>query len=145
MSEDKGIESVCLLYSENAKVTVEFWEWRHKVMTRFFAVIAASIAMAGWFYQQSELKHWVFVPFFLAFIFSLLSDMMDRVNTKVLRECYRIGSSLEHKLSSDAGIYNAIQDVHYNRASYHRVLRVMYVGTAFIFAVAAILAAVFVK
>ena len=145
MPEDNDTKNVSLLYSENAKVAAAFWEWRHKVMTRFFTVVAASVAIASWFYQRTELKPRIFVPFALAAIFSALSDIMDRVNTKILRECYRLGTTMEQKLSVDAGIFKAIQEMHYTRASYHRVLRVMYVGSAVIFSVVAVLTTIFMR
>jgi hypothetical protein len=140
MTEDIETKNLSLLYSENAKVAAAFWEWRHKVMTRFFAAIAATTAMASWFYQHSELKPWMFVPFALAAVFSVLSDIMDRVNTEVLRECYQLGMSIEQKLSSDGGVFKAIQDIHHTRASYHWILRVMYVGSAILFAVISLVA-----
>lgn len=145
MPEKNDIENLRLLYSENAKVATAFWDWRHKVMTRFFAAVAACVVMASWFYQHRELKAWVFIPFALAALFSVLSDMMDRVNTKVLGECYHLGMMMEQKLSDDAGIFNAIIKMHQSRTSYHRVLRVMYVGCALIFSGIAFLATFFVK
>ena len=140
--EDDEILNARLLYSENAKVAAVFWEWRHKVMTGFFTAIAAAVAMAGWFYQHSELRPWVFVPFIMAAVFSILSDIMDRVNTKVLRECYRLGMTMEEKFSNDGGIFEAIQDMHYKRGSYNKPLRVIYISSAIIFLVAAILTGV---
>ncbi len=145
MPEKNDIENIRLLYSENAKVAAAFWEWRHKVMTRFFAAVAACVVMASWFYQHSELKAWVVLPFALAALFSVLSDMMDRVNTRVLGECYRLGMMMEEKLSEDAGIFKGITEMHQSRTSYHRVLRVMYIGCAVIFSAGALLAILFIR
>jgi len=128
-----------LLYTENAKVTAEFWEWRHKVMTRYFAGISAVAVMAAWFYERPALKHWVFVPFSLGFFFSVISDLMDRVNTKTLRNCYRVGAVLEEQFSKTGGIFTAIQNVHYQRASYHLILRWMYGVSAFAFLALAVM------
>ena len=44
MSDDTETKNRSLLYSENARGAVAFWEWRHKVMTRFFTAIAATVA-----------------------------------------------------------------------------------------------------
>ena len=41
------------LYEENAKVTAIFWEWRHKVLTHFFGVSGALLAVTGWLYSAS--------------------------------------------------------------------------------------------
>ena len=126
MPEKNDIENLRLLYSENAKV-------------------AACVVMASWFYQHRELKAWVFLPFALAALFSVLSDLMDRVNTKVLDECYRLGMMMEKMLSDDAGIFKAIIEMHQTRTSYHRVLRIMYIGCAVIFTGVAVLATFFVE
>jgi len=40
---------------------------------RLFAVIAALFALAGWFYQQSELRILLFAPLALGAIFCLAS------------------------------------------------------------------------
>ena len=71
--------------------------------------------------------------------------MMDRVNTRVLGECYRLGMMMLEKLSDDAGIFKAIIEMHQSRTSYHRVFRVMYIGCAVIFFGIAVLGAFFVK
>ena len=67
---DHTFETLKLLYEENAKVAAIFWEWRHKIMVSFFAGIAALFALAGWFYQQQQLRTLVSASLFLG---SLLS------------------------------------------------------------------------
>ncbi len=119
-----------LLYEENAKVAHAFWEWRHKVMTRFFLTSASLVAVAGWFYATVGLRRWAFVPFLLLAVFALVSHFLDRVNTWVLRDCYRCGKELEQKLDGNGWIYSSIDDGHYNRGSYYRVLSIVYIGTA---------------
>lgn len=145
MSSIEGTENYSLLYEENSKVACEFWEWRHKIMTRYFAAVTAMMIMAGWFYERPELKKWLFIPFLLGSLFSVISDLMDKVNTKVLRSCYRIGMELEQKISSDGGIFKAIESMHYRKISYHIILRFMYLSSAVLFLIIAIGAIIFVK
>jgi hypothetical protein len=139
MSSDQDTEKTRALYGELTKVATTFWEWRDKVMTRFFAVVTASAAMAGWFYQQPELRAWSFFPFALASGFAVFSAVMDRVNTKILRECcYPVGKRLELELSESGGIFTAIHDSPQRPFSYQWVFRAMYVASSVVFAVVSI-------
>lgn len=121
-----------LLYEQTAKVAETFWEWRDKVMTRFFAATAGVLVVAGWFFKEPELKAWVFAPFIVGACYSVISHLLDRVNTHVLRECYRIAKGLEGGLGDDGGIFTSIENIHYHRGSYYGVLRLVYLGTAVI-------------
>ena len=57
------------LYEETAKVTAVFWEWRHKVLTHFFGVSGALLAVTGWLYSASGgLRPWQCVPMLMAAI-----------------------------------------------------------------------------
>jgi hypothetical protein len=119
-------EKLDLLYQENAKVAAIFWEWRHKVMTAFFAVIAALFALAGWFYQQSELRTLLFAPLALGAIFCLASFALDFRNAAILRECYRIGEEIEIQLRDEGAIFKSIRATHYSGATYTIILRAVY-------------------
>jgi hypothetical protein len=136
--------NISVLYSANAEVAAQFWTWRHRILNAFFTAVAAAIAMASWFYKHPDLHAWVFVPFMLAAIFSVLSDSMDRVNTKVLRECYRVGTKLEEQLANEGGIFKAIQDAHHTRMTYHRLLRWLYLGSALAFSIVALSLAILI-
>jgi hypothetical protein len=68
-SVDKEAEKLILLYQENAKVAAIFWEWRHKVMTNFFTGMVALFALFGWFYQQLDLRRFLFAPLFFGAFF----------------------------------------------------------------------------
>ena len=144
-SEKPGGNKIEIIYSQTAKVAEVFWEWRHKVMTRFFAATAGILVVAGWFYKAPELKAWTFAPFFVGACFSVISHLLDRVNTHVLRDCYRLANNLESKMVDGGGIFTCIESIHYHKGSYYGVLRFVYLGTAAIFAVLGAVALVVLK
>ncbi|HEX7314362.1 MAG TPA: hypothetical protein VF297_10590 [Pyrinomonadaceae bacterium] len=119
-------EKLDLLYQENAKVAAIFWEWRYKLMASFFAVSAALFALAGWFYQQSELRVLLFAPLALGAIFCLTLFVLDFRNAAILRECYRIGEELEIKLYGEGAIFKSIGAPH--SVTYTVILRSVYAG-----------------
>ena len=126
MIESGRDDCLIALYTENADVAAAFWGWRHKMLTAFITAVAAAVLMASWFYQHPELKRWVFIPFVLAAGFSLLTDIMDRVNITLLQDCYRTGAMLEEELQAGGGIFKAIDDSRTRSISDHRVLRWIY-------------------
>lgn len=118
------------LYEENAKVAHAFWEWRHKILTRFFLVIASVFILAGWMIQNDQFQKYVFTPFLLGMIYSFISQRMDSVNTWILRYCYDIGSDLEVKLSGTPSIFGAISSNYETRKTYGKLLKVIYISAA---------------
>src|SRR5687768_3287161 len=59
------------IYEENANVAAIFWEWRHKIMTHFFAGMAAITALVSWLYQQiGGFSAWLCAPPLLGAVFS---------------------------------------------------------------------------
>lgn len=144
-ADNQDLERLRTLYAETTKLTTVFVEWRDKVMTRFFAVLTASVAMSGWFYQQPELRRWCFIPLALAALFSCFSALMDRVNTKLLQECcYPVGARLETALSESGGVFTAIFERRNSFFSYRRVLRIMYLSSAALFIALSIAVAAYV-
>ena len=145
-SDDQpALGSIDTMYVQTAKVAEPFWEWRHKVMTRFFAATAGILVVAGWFYKDPDLKAWTFAPLLVGACFSVISHLLDRVNTYVLRDCYRIAKGLESKMLDGGGIFTCIDNIHYNKGSYYAVLRFVYLGTAAVFVILAVAAMVVVK
>lgn len=131
MTEDKdtqklNFEKISLLYQENAKVAAIFWEWRHKVMTSFFVGIAGLFALAGWFYQQTELRILLFAPLSLGAILSLASLALDNRNRTILRECYRIGEEIEDKLRNEGAIFKSIRTTYHTGVTYTLILCLVY-------------------
>lgn len=127
IDEDKTFGKQSLLYQENAKVAAIFWEWRYKLMVSCFAGVAALFALAGWFYQQRELRDFFSAPFFLAAIFSFASFFLDRRNGKILRECYRCGKEIEIDLIGKGMIFESIGKNN-TGVTYTLILGAVYLG-----------------
>jgi hypothetical protein len=136
---DKGAE---IIYSQTAKVAEIFWEWRHKVITRFFATIGGVLLVAGWFYKEEPLRRWSFVPLVLGAAFAIVSHLLDRVNDHILLACYNLGSHLEEDAFRREGIFFRIKNVREKGVSYFGVLRITYLATAALLVAIAISVAV---
>jgi len=131
LSPRHGTPGLEVIYSNSLRVAEVFWEWRHKVMTRFFAATAGILVAAGWLYRDSDLRGWTFCPLALGAVFSLISHRLDRINTLVLRSCYELGSQLEADLmEGEEGIFSRIRRIHHRQASYYGTMRIVYIGTA---------------
>ena len=137
-------QALSLLYTENAKVAATFWEWRHKVMVRFFAAIAAIAGVGSWLYGQKELKALVFIPLLIGAGFSVVSFLMDNVNRKILLGCYETGKELERQLAWTLGTFTRLSD-HLEEVNYSVFLRWLYLGTASIMLTLCTLAAVLLR
>jgi hypothetical protein len=145
MSDDSEIRNLTLVYEENAKVLAIFLEWRHKVMTHWFAVTGAAFVAAAWLSQQSAFRSWLFAPFLLGAIFSTISFFLDLRNVRILQECYRIGGEIELKLVGTGAIFKFIGHTHSRGVTYTRVLRIAYLGVACLFLMLSIFSAVFIR
>lgn len=124
-------EKLHLLYQENAKVAAIFWEWRYKLIASCFAVSAALFALAGWFYQQTELRVLLFAPLALGAILCFTLFVLDFRNAAILRECYRIGGELEIDLCGTGAIFKSIGAPH--SVTYTVILRSVYIGVGLVF------------
>jgi hypothetical protein len=127
-----------IIYSQVCKTAETFWEWRHKVLTRFMVAIAGLMAACGWFYKEPTLKKFVFVPLLLGVIFSLVSFLLDRVNTSVLRAAYHRASEIEKTMTTEGGIFTSIHNIHSTRWTHYNILRFLYIATAVILLIVAI-------
>jgi len=144
-SERDSTNALIAIYEENGRVSQTFWEWRHKVMTRFFAGIAGIVVAAGWMFDKApQLRPRIFVLLAIGSAFCFISYVLDRVNMKILRNCYKVGKSLEEKLSSQSGAYKCIHD-NYSRVQYHHTLRVMYIGAGILLLGVSVWAKIYLK
>jgi hypothetical protein len=141
--QSAALQKLVLLYTENAKVAATFWEWRHKVMERFFAGVAAIIIGSAWLYQREELRRLLFIPLLVGAALCVVSYLMDRVNKKILLGCYATGKRIEQQLRSE-GAYTRIND-QYRDVNYSVFLRGLYLGTAALLLVMSLLAAILVR
>jgi hypothetical protein len=120
-------EPIGLLYQETAKVAAIFWEWRHKVMTMCFTGIGALFVVAGWLYQQG-FSRLIAAALLFGSILSFVSLLLDLRTGEILRECYRVGESLELELRHNkAGIFNSIRKAHTGKGfTFTRGLQIAY-------------------
>jgi hypothetical protein len=103
LSKYDSPDPISLVYVENAKVAATFWEWRSKVMERFFAAMAGVAFAEGWIYARKELHSLLFIPLLLGAIFSIVSLLMDDANRRILLGCYATGKELERQLGPVRG------------------------------------------
>lgn len=129
------------LYNATRETANIFWEWRHKVMTRFFVVAGSTFVAAAWLYNIKDLRRWSWLPFVLGALFSLISYLLDGVNTWILRECYRRASDLEKELfTPDGGFFAAIHVHHYKKGSYAMIMAIVYLSSLVGFVILAVMA-----
>jgi hypothetical protein len=140
----RDFEELSLLYVENAKVAATFWEWRHKVMTRFFTAFAGIVIAVGWIYERKELRHLLFIPMVIGAVYSTVSFLMDRVNRKILLGCYETGREIERQIGSVRGAYGRMLD-EYGKVNYTVFLRALYLSSATLFLLAAVVAFVLTR
>jgi hypothetical protein len=84
----------CVVYEENGRVAATFWEWRHKTMSHFLAVLAGLIALATWAFDN-RLDGFAFAAFLLGSLFALGSYFLNRRTRQILEWCYAVGASIE--------------------------------------------------
>jgi hypothetical protein len=136
MPNNDETQSRALLYQENTKVALAFWEWRHKIITHFFTGVAALLALAGWFYKTPELRGLLFVPFLIGSIFSWILSRLDLRNAAILRSCYDTGRGIELEVRRDeGGIFKTLGEQGSSDATYTKTLSGAFRGTALIFLV----------
>ncbi len=118
-------------YEETGKLLHTFFEWRYKVMNRFFLAIAAIFIAVQWMFKDPELRSYIFIPLLLGSIFSIFTAYMDRVNQRIMNTCYKVGEATEHSLDLAAGLYSQLNaDFLNNRTrrivSYRNILKILY-------------------
>ncbi len=121
-----------LLYEENSKVTHTFWEWRHKIMNRFFVAVSAIFIVSSWMLENNKFQEYIFIPFLFGAIYSIISKKMDDVNTWILKDCYAIGNELENKLGGKNYIFGKIDTEYHSKGSYAKLLSFLYLSSSVI-------------
>jgi hypothetical protein len=123
------------IYTENAETVRAFWEWRHKVITIYFAALGAVFVVAGWMIDHKELQvqRLLWLPFALGAFFTYAISLMERTNRLVLRQCYALGKSIEEQVMEGGGIFYKISEIAKDPFIYTKVLRVIYPLTSLLF------------
>ena len=133
------IENAKILYEENSRVAQTFWEWRHKIINRFFVAIASIFIVTSWMLTNNKFRDCIFIPFVLGAVYSLISKKMDDVNTWILRDCYEIGNKLEKEIGGVEYIFGKIDTEHSSRGSYAKLLSILYVSSGVVMMILAII------
>ena len=112
MEDNSGLRNdrfLTTLYTQNAETARVFWEWRHKVITIFFAAIGAVFILACWMNLQPLLRSYLWVPCLLGVVISLVAWLMEYTNTIVLSKCYELGDRLQKEFMENGGIFARIR------------------------------------
>lgn len=132
--ENKNIEQFKFMYETNMKMALEFWEWRHKVLTRYFLSMGSIFVFAGWLYKDSpELYSYLPIPLMIGALLSFFFLQLDIRNDKILKECYTIGAGLEKQYANDNCIFSKLLEFkNNNNSTYHSWLRILYAASTVI-------------
>jgi len=134
-------EALKLLYEENAKVAAVFWEWRHKVMTFFFTVIAALIALAGWGYRH-DLGRFDALPLFVAGLLAFVGAGLNVRTGRIVAATYLSGARVESELAGVAGAPGLGDYTIYGSLLRSRVNRAVFLAAAAVIPIMALAQAV---
>ena len=121
------VQKLSLLYTENAKVTAVFWDWRHKLMERSFAVLGGVLLASGWLYHEKELRQFVWITLLVGSIYNITTALLDNVNKRILRGCYKVGHDLEQKIGGGSGTFSRFYPPP-TKFTYFWVLQTVYVS-----------------
>jgi hypothetical protein len=138
---------IAIQYAATKELLYVFFEWRHKVLTRYLIGVGAIGAFIIWSHGTARPSLWLrLAPFVAGVAFSLLIAMMDRVNQRILNMCYDNGKALEETMYPDAsiGIFRHLYLAFRIKGkakllSYRFLLSTMYLGAALLFAVGGLL------
>ena len=144
VDDQSTIQRLTVLYAENAKVVATFWEWRHKLMERFFAVLGGTVIGGAWIYHEQDLRRILFILPAVAGVYSFVSYLMDQVNRKILLSCYETGKNIEKQLGPVSGAYTILWDRR-KSLSYTYILRAFYLSAGALLLVLSVFAATCVR
>ena len=99
--------SVELLYQESCNFHRFMIEWRHKILLRYFVSIVAMLYIAQWIWDgnNAQLRAFLFLPFLIASILSLLFFLLDRRNIDIMYVSAKTGKELEEELFAQGGFF----------------------------------------
>jgi hypothetical protein len=142
--DDDSSDRLRQQFDAHAAMLHTFYEWRHKIMTRFAVSIAAVILGLRWAYGpdagESALAVETVRAVLLAIgaVLSLGAAILDVVNQRIINNCYQQGSRIEKLMKvEDYGLFQSLAALFRPPwMSYRVVLRVIYGGSAASFGIA---------
>jgi hypothetical protein len=139
LAPDATDENVRLLYEKTYDVVATFLDWRHKIMTLGFGVIAGSVALDEWLYTH-DTPHWVLAaPLLVSAAFSVVVRRFDGRNEAILKAAYLAGAALEQRLGAkNGGILFRIPASRGLSRTYHDTIRQVFWMASVLFVTAAV-------
>ena len=127
-------ENIRLLYVENSRHHLYLIDLRHKILVRYFIAVATLLVMAKWLLEMNNTDKFTYIwaPFLLMAILSLVFFFMEMRNTMIINACKSTGQQLELLLNEPSGIYSASLNIRKLYFSYGVVLKRLYLATAII-------------
>ena len=130
-TENKNSEIFKLAYETNMKMAIEFWEWRHKILTRFFITLGSLLILTGWLYKEGGTFHqYQAIPLLIGSLLSYFFMRLDIRNDDILKSCYKIGAELENKYIESELIFSKLYEFKENKKTYHYLLKILYGGSS---------------
>lgn len=131
-------ESLRQQVAEYSEIMRQFFELRFRVMTRFALTVGAIVLAGQWLIEEDKPLSLKLLLAGGGCLFSLLTALLDRVHSQVIRTCYAKGKDVEDRLdTADVGLFHSLSDVFTGptrlRFSYGHLLRSVYVGFAIVF------------
>jgi len=126
------------LYGEAAQSYRYIVDWRYKILTRYFISSTAFVLAAKWIGETiPDNRKWIIaIPLVFGAISCLFFCAMDRRNKKMIDACSSIAADLE----KERGVYSVWSKLpkHKWPPSYDTILAFIYIGSAVLFGVSAV-------
>ncbi|HKR12796.1 MAG TPA: hypothetical protein VJT15_12115 [Pyrinomonadaceae bacterium] len=98
MEDLSAADRLRVLYEENGRVAAAFWEWRHKLLTSYFAAVGGIFVLSGWLYGQ-HFGEITALPLFVGPLISGVAALLDVRNASILKHCYSVGQQIRPGLN----------------------------------------------
>ena len=102
--DQKRYNALLQQHDQVVRMISDFYEWRHKILTRYAIVLAALGVAAGWVNRSIRLedrREVLLVLIGALVVASVVALLMDCATQNVLRELYDVGTSIEMRLGEE--------------------------------------------
>ena len=123
-------EIIVKLYEELGREHRYFIDWRFKILTRFYIVLAAGAAATKWL-LESDFSVYAFIPLVLVGLSSIGAVIMDKRSSLITSMAEKKAQALEEQLEY-TGFFTEFNNISLEKYSYGRVLHGTYVASAWI-------------
>ena len=130
--EQPAGEDLRQLHDALTKLLMEFYEWRHKIMTRFAVVMGALILTMRWLIEGRKPLYLKLVVLGFGAAFCVVMTLLDTINQSIIHICYERGKEAEKRMGvSSFGMFQGL-DVRFRGRgsrlwlSYRVLLRLLY-------------------